>query len=115
MKNALNLCATVEARVRYETLRCEVGSEPSPWCTYLAWNDYHRWPEGERSTGRCLNCGKTLAEVRVRINPKTGEPVRKPSRIAREIATMRADVPPVVFVQSSPARGAAASTRGKTR
>lgn len=98
--DCLNLADTVHARVRYETLRCEVGSEPSIWSKRygLQWVPYHRWPDGERDTGRCLNCGKTLAEVRVRINPKTGEPLRKPSRLARTIAQMPADVPPITFV-----------------
>src|SRR5437667_7447805 len=59
---------TVRAKHKavYETLRCEVGSTPSVWSAYLAWNWYHRWPEGNRLHGRCLNCGKTLSEVRVK-------------------------------------------------
>lgn len=47
------------------TVRCTVGSKPSPWSKYLDWNWYHRWPRGERATGRCLNCGKTLQEMSV--------------------------------------------------
>ena len=94
---------TVEAKPRYETLRCEVGWAIDPYANGgRTWTDCHQWPRLLHSNfkreGRCLNCGKTLAEVRVRINPKTGEPVRKVSRIGREIASMRADVPPVVFV-----------------
>jgi len=95
-----NLANTVYARTVYETLRCEVGWAIDPYGNGgRTWSDCHRWEKGERNTGGCcINCGKTLKEVRVRINPKTGEPVRKPSRIAREIAMMKADVPPVVFV-----------------
>lgn len=93
---------TVRATTVMETLRCEVGNEPSVWSLrYISWVPYHRWPAGERATGRCLNCGKTLKEVQVRINPKTGEPVRKPSRMAREISQMKADVPTVVFIGRS--------------
>jgi len=97
-----NLADTVHATTVYETLRCEVGSEPSVWTARYNTNliPYHRWSDhcGGLKGGVCQNCGKTLKEVRVRINPKTGEPVRKPSRIAREISQMRADMPPVVFV-----------------
>lgn len=95
-----NLANTVHARVIVETLRCEVGHKPSPWSMrYIDWVPYHRWPRGERNTGgRCLNCGKTLADVTVRINPKTGEPVCKASRLARDIALTPTDVPPIVFM-----------------
>lgn len=73
---------TVRATTVYETLRCEVGNAPSVWSLrYISWVDYHRWPAGERATGCCLNCGKTLKQVTVRINPKTGQPVRKVPRI----------------------------------
>lgn len=92
---------TVEARVRYETQPCEVGWAIDAYANGgRTWTYCHQWPRGEgnfKREGRCLNCDKTLKEVRVRINPKTGEPVRKPSRIAREISLMKADVPPVVF------------------
>lgn len=97
-----NIANTVHAAARYETQRCEVGYEPSPWSKrYISWVEYHRWPDGERATGRCINCGKTLAEVRVRINPKTGEPVRQASSIAREISKTR-DVPRIVFTNRPP-------------
>ncbi len=93
---------TIESRARYMTLHCEVGWAIQPWANGgRTWTWCHQWPAGKgnaKREGCCLNCGKTLKEVRVRINPKTGEPVRKPSRIAREIALMKADVPPVVFI-----------------
>lgn len=106
MKHAINLCPTVEARTVYMTLPCEVGNAIEPYGNGgRTWAYSHKWVKnrdaGEANPlrlGNCLNCCKTLKEIRVRINPKTGEPVRKPSRIAREISLMSADVPPVVFI-----------------
>lgn len=62
------------------------------------YSDYHDWDDhaGGLKGGICAKCGKTLKAVRVRVNPKTGLPVR-PSSIAREIGRMAADVPPVRF------------------
>lgn len=93
---------TVHARPQWVTVPCAIG-----WAICRetnggrGWTWCHRWPRGDgnaKREGCCLNCGKSLTDVRARINPKTGEPVRKPSRIAREIASMPADVPPVVFI-----------------
>lgn len=93
---------TVEARPRWTTTPCAIGWAINRYANGgRGWTWCHRWPRGEGNAlreGHCLNCGKTLDQVRVRINPKTGEPVRKPSRMAREIASMPRDVPPVVFV-----------------
>lgn len=77
---------TVEAKPVYMTPRCAVGSKPSPWSGYLHWNEYHRWGDhaGGLKGGVCANCGKTLKQLRVRVNPKTGEPVRKVTRVAPE-------------------------------
>ena len=105
-----NLCATVENRGRYETLRCTVphlkttalyhrlaaedGNESHKWDTCHQWSDHAGGLQG----GACIHCGKTLKEVRVRVNPKTGQPVQRGGRLAREIARTVADVPPVRFV-----------------
>jgi hypothetical protein len=87
-------------------LPCAVGYALAEYIYYggrtWAWN--HRWPGGDRKAGYCLNCGKILKEVTVRINPKTGEPVRGGS-LARDIAKAFKDVPPVLFV-GQPGQGA---------
>lgn len=109
--NHTNLCVTLENRSIYEvrTLPCaKPHMKTSELYHRLAaedddeshiWDTCHQWPNGDRKHGRCINCGKTLKEVtqRIRINPKTGEPVRR-SRLARAIAMTAADVPPVLFV-----------------
>lgn len=98
----LNLCPTVENRPRYETLRCTVGYAIDPYANGgRRWTWSHQWTDRRAGLegGSCIHCGKTLKEVRVRINPKTGEPVRRrASSLARAIAMTPADVPPVVFV-----------------
>jgi hypothetical protein len=84
MKHPRNLCATVENRPRYETLRCTVGLAINPAANGgRRWAFNHTWSDrvGGLDGGTCANCGKTLKEVRVRINPKTGEPVRRAGRL----------------------------------
>ena len=103
----VNLCRTVENRPRFETLKCTVRT-PKAFPPYFVtgpadpeyWHWDHRWSDhaGGLKGGTCEKCGKKLKECRIRINPKTGEPVRKFSRIAREIALVPADVPPVRIV-----------------
>lgn len=102
MTHHRNLCATVENRPRYETLKCTVGYAIDPYANGgRTWTDSHQWTDrrGGLDGGTCIHCGKTLKEVRVRINPKTGQPVRRAS-LSREIALTPADVPPVRFVGS---------------
>lgn len=100
-----NLCDTQGPIYRTMTVPCSVGYALADYIYYggrtWAWN--HRWPPEGRGAGRCINCGLTLRELTVRINPKTGEPVRKVSRLAREIALTAADVPPVRFVDHTAA------------
>lgn len=111
MKHAINLCATVEARARYSTPKCTVRTlkeyppafvfdrdDPEYMSEDVLYHWDHRWSDkrGGLAGGQCEKCGFTLKEIRVRVNPKTGEPVRK-SRLAREIGRMQADVPPVRF------------------
>lgn len=93
-----NLCATVENHARYETLRCSFVRQCKPPYQHIE-TSYHEWPDraGGVTGCTCVHCGKTLKQVRVRINPKTGQPVRR-SSLAREIALTQRDVPPVVFV-----------------
>lgn len=110
MTHHRNLCRTVVAAARFVTIPCGVprrkvtplyarvaaeGGDPG----YI-WDHAHTWTDraGGLKGGRCERCGKTLKEVRVRVNPKTGEPVRRGSGIARAIALTPADVPPVIFV-----------------
>lgn len=100
MKHARNLCATVENRSRYETLKCSVGYAIDPYANGgRTWTNSHQWTDhkGGLGGGSCIHCGKMLKEVRVRVNPKTGKPVRRDS-LAREIALTPADVPPVRFM-----------------
>lgn len=109
--NHTNLCVTVENRPQYVTLKCTVRTEkarytlprfvfdpedPDYMSEEFLYHWYHTWDDGEPR--RCEKCGLTRKQVTVRINPKTGKPVRKASRIAREIALMPADVPPVHMV-----------------
>lgn len=101
-----NLCNTVENFAQYKTLPCSVprlkvtplyarvAAEDN--CPDYAWDTTHQWPCGDRKEGRCLRCGLLLKDVRVRVNPKTGEPARR--SIARDIAFMHADVPEIQFV-----------------
>lgn len=93
-----NLCTTVENYPRYETLRCTVTRRQKPPYQHQTTN-YHEWSDHNGGTfgGICVHCGKTLKDVRVRINPKTGKPVSR-GGIAREIAATVRDVPPVLFV-----------------
>jgi hypothetical protein len=103
-KHPRNLCATVEVRARYETLRCTVGHAIQPWANGgRTWTMSHQWTDsrGGLGGGTCIHCGKTLKEVRVRINPKTGKPVRKAGGLAREIANTAVDVPPIRFLGAS--------------
>lgn len=107
-----NLCPTVEPRCRYETLRCTmrhrmafppifaVDPRQFDYDPEAAYSWAHVWSDhaGGMKGGRCEKCGHTLKEVRVRIDPKTGEPVRR-SSLAREIASTAADVPPVHFIE----------------
>lgn len=105
MTHPLNLCPTVENRARYETVKCTVRS-PKAFPPYFVtgpadpeyWHWDHRWSDhaGGLKNGRCEKCGRTLKECRVRINPKTNQPVRRGLSLARLIATTPADVPPVV-------------------
>ena len=109
-----NLCNTVENRARYHTPKCTVRHRmafPPQYAVDPRAFDYdpeaaytwdHRWDDraGGTKGGRCEKCGKTVKEIRVRINPKTGEPVRRNS-LAREISWMMADVPPVRFVAAN--------------
>lgn len=104
-----NLANTVENRPRYETQRCTVVHlKTSSYCWMLyaedgdprhIHSDYHEWSDhaGGLHGGTCSKCGKKLKEVRVRVNPKTGEPVRRGS-LAREIGRTAKDVPPVRFI-----------------
>lgn len=106
-----NIAETVEVRVRYETLRCTVArlkTDPLYAQVYAFTGDlqdlmtnYHEWPgrDGGIQGGACLHCGKTLKEVRVRVNPKTGAPVRG---IAREIwrSVGRQDLSMVTFTDT---------------
>lgn len=106
-----NLCATVEPRARYSTPKCTVRHRmafPPQFATDPTAFDYdpeaaytfdHRWSDhaGGSKGGACEKCGKTVKEIRVRINPKTGQLVRRGS-LAREIANAARDVPPVRFV-----------------
>lgn len=115
MTHPVNLCPTVEGRVRYETTRCSVW-RPKKFPPYFvqeaqylglpvdredAETNYHEWSDhaGGLQGGTCIHCGKTLKECRVRINPKTGEPVRRAGGLARAIANTPADVPPVHFIE----------------
>jgi hypothetical protein len=105
----INLCDTVENRPRYTTLPCAVPRmKTTPLYRQIAeqenlpdyaWDTAHDWDDraGGLNGGACIRCGKKLKDVRVRINPKTGEPVRRGS-LARAIGQMAADVPPVRFV-----------------
>lgn len=97
MTSERNLCRTIEARPMYLVPACPVG-QPSAACPDddRIWNWRHAW-SGAHRTGPCMNCGQTLKQLRVRLNPQTGEPVRKPRGLAREIA-MGADVAPVRFI-----------------
>lgn len=100
MSSSRNLCATVENRPRYETLRCTVPHRINAYANGgRMWASHHEWTDRNGGTfgGTCIHCGKTLKEVRVRINPKTGKPVST-GRIARAIAEAHRDVPPVRFV-----------------
>lgn len=109
MSASRNLCPTVENRPRYQTLRCTVPHKKTSGLYYrlaaeegddsYIWDTSHQWSDhlGGLDGGTCIHCGKTLKEVRVRINPKTGKPVSS-GRIAREIALAHRDVPPVLFV-----------------
>jgi hypothetical protein len=104
-----NVCNTVENRPRYETARCTiVHLKTSDYCWRLyaedgdpqhIYSDYHEWDDhaGGLQGGTCSKCGKTLKDVRVRVNPRTGAPVRR-STLASEIARTPADVPPVHFI-----------------
>ncbi len=103
---------TVHAKIVMATLHCEIPRRKTNWIylrlaadeperadeLLLDWA--HTWSDhaGGLKGGRCERCGKSLKEVKVRVDPRTGEPVRKASRMAREIASMKADVPPVVFI-----------------
>lgn len=111
-KHAVNLCATVEARVRYSIPKCTVRSEKK-WLPSFVLDpdddDYmkeeflyhydHQWSDkaGGMKGGICLKCKKTVKDIRVRINPKTGKPVKN-SSLARDIALTHADVPPIVEI-----------------
>lgn len=104
-----NLANTVANRPQYETLRCAiVHLKTSSYCWMLyaedgdpqnIYSNYHEWGDraGGLKGGACSKCGMTLKQVRVRVNPRTGQPVRRGS-LAREIARGAADVPPVRFV-----------------
>ena len=104
-----NLCRTVESRTIYATVRCSVPRlKVTPLYARLAaedgntkhiWDYAHMWSDhaGGLKGGRCERCGLTLAQCRVRINPKTGQPVRSGASLARLIAATPADVPPVHF------------------
>lgn len=97
MKHAMNLCDTVEARVRYVLLPCTPRRKPGacfPLDRDAEFDRRHAWNEADR----CAHCRRLLSEVRVRINPKTGEPVRSMGAMACLIAAMPADVPPVRFI-----------------
>lgn len=108
MSHPRNLCATVENRPRYETQPCSVprrkvtplyarvAAEGGYYGPDYIWDLAHSWDDhaGGLKGGHCTRCGKTLKQVRVRVNPRTGQPVRR-SSIAREIALTPADVPPV--------------------
>lgn len=116
MKHALNLCPTVEAHASYHTPKCTVRHRmafPPQFATNPKAFDYdpeaaytwdHRWDDhaGGTKGGRCEKCGKTVKEIRVRINPKTGEPVRRGGSSARAIALTAADVPPIRFIGRMP-------------
>lgn len=108
-----NLAVTLEPRYRVMTLKCTVRTrkafppffvldptDPDYMSEEHLYHWDHRWSDhaGGMQGGRCEKCGQTRKECTVRINPKTGEPVRKASRLAREIALTPADVPPVRFV-----------------
>lgn len=82
-----NLVSHTVQRVRghWETRRCAVGSVPSSWSAYLDWNWYHRWPAGERSGGRCLNCGKTLAQVRFFVREVYEPPAGSEAHLERAL------------------------------
>lgn len=100
-----NLCETMERRVRYETQPCTIprkkvtalyqrvadedGDPMYVWDTAHQWNDH----AGGLRGGTCVRCGKTLKQVRVRV-----EPAPRCSSIAAEIARAARDVPPVRFV-----------------
>jgi hypothetical protein len=112
-KHPINLCPTVEAKPRYETQPCtvlrkkvtplyaRVAAEGGTYGADYIWDHSHQWSDhaGGIKGGTCLRCGKTLKEVRVRVNPKTGQPVRR-GGLARDIAVTAKDVPPVQFVGS---------------
>lgn len=91
-----NLCNTVESRARYETARCTVGHAIQPWQNGgRSWAMHHKWTDhkGGYEGGTCQNCGKTLKECKVLVNPK-----KRNGGLAREIALMPRDVPPVRFI-----------------
>ncbi len=95
-----NLADTVRPRTQYVTLPCKIGWAIDAYANGgRTWTWCHQWPRGDgnaKREGRSLHCGKTLADVRIRVNPRTGEPVRKASRLARLIATTPMDVPPIL-------------------
>lgn len=85
-----NIAETIHAMPVYETLRCEVGHGIDPYQNGgRTWANFHRWPRlpddapNPKREGHCLNCGKTLSEIRVRLNPKTGQPIVPRARRAR--------------------------------
>lgn len=96
---------------RYETLRCTVKHRkafPPAFALDPTDPDYmredaiytwdHRWSDhaGGLKGGCCEKCGLTLKQCRVRVDPRTGEPVtRSRVSLARAIAMTPADVPPV--------------------
>lgn len=109
-----NLCATVENRPRYQTMRCTVPHEKvTPLYRRLAaedgdpshiWDTAHQWSDhaGGLNGGTCIHCHMSLKQLRVRINPKTGEPIRRSGALARAIAVTLADIPPVKFTGGQP-------------
>lgn len=97
----INLCRTVEAKPEYITLPCVPRPKPNlsfPLNPDAEYDRRHEWSDGNkgRDGGVCAHCARTSKEVRVRVNPKTNRPVRN---LAREIAGMFADVPPVRFME----------------
>lgn len=111
MTHARNLCPTVEARATYTTPKCTVRHRmafPPQYAVDRNVFDYdpeaaytwdHTWSDraGGTKGGACEKCGKTVKEIRLRVNPKTGKSMRGAGSLARAIAQMHADVPPIVI------------------
>jgi len=94
--SSINMCDTAEPRYFTVMRPCIPRRKPAAYFPQDPDQEFerrHRWIDGI-----CEHCNVLRADARMRIHPVEGKAIPRRGFVAKRIAFMAADVPPVSFI-----------------